>query len=541
MDGLSGPLARGAVCDRYPGRVAPGYTSRAIVVRRDIEQTTLSMRRTGIVDGKPAGEPQIVVLLGRSVGQAVEIGDQLVIGRATPGLSITDDGVSRRHAVITRGADGGFVLRDLGSRNGTFVNGTRIDEAFLQIGDRIAVGSNTVLQLVIRDRFEDQRIRAQKLQTLGELAGGIAHDFNNLLGSVMANVSHLQSMPVLDEITARAVLADVESAARRAAELTADLMAFARGGPRINDFVRLDHVLSDATRLLGRGLPRNIAIEYDCESNLQVRGDPARLAQVFTNIGVNAIAAMPNGGMLRISGLRCEDAASEAADEAFLLPTGDVAVVRISDTGVGMNDETRRRAFEPFFTTKPRGAGTGLGLATAMAIARDHGGHIVVRSAEGAGTTVSVLLPLRQGPQMRASTRTLDEPGPMQGVVLVADDEDLVRSAVRRVLTQAGLEVITARDGAEAVEAYLQRRSEIDLVILDLDMPVLDGEQALVRLRAIDPGARVLISSGFLDKTRHHKLRQTGIDGLLDKPYDSLTLLRAVAAVLRDGTRRPAP
>jgi CheY-like chemotaxis protein len=222
----------------------------------------------------------------------------------------------------------------------------------------------------------------------------------------------------------------------------------------------------------------------------------------------------------------------------MLAPLGDVVVVTIEDTGVGMDEQVLHRAFEPFFTTKPRGVGTGLGLATARAIARDHGGHIGVRSEVGRGTTVFLVLPLRQGSTGVREARTIDEQAPLSGTVLVADDEELVRNATQRVLQHAGLEVVTAADGEQAVELFTAHPDRFDVVILDLDMPGLDGEQVFQRLRELDPGVRVLISSGYLDREREGTLRAAGIDGILDKPYDSLTLLRAVANFIRDGQQR---
>jgi signal transduction histidine kinase/CheY-like chemotaxis protein len=512
-----------------------------VVYRPDSDASTLSMRRTPLLDGLSlSGDVQLIVLLGPAVGQCVMVGEELLLGRATPGLTIADDGVSRRHASITRLGDGGYLLRDLGSRNGTFVNGSRVQEATLRIGDRIAIGGHTVLQLVTRDRFEDQRVQAQKLQALGELAGGIAHDFNNLLGVVLANVSHLQSLASLDIVDVKRVLGEVEIAARRAGELTHDLMAFARSGPRSHEAIALERIIEDVTRLLGRGLPRNIDLEVEADRGLVVKGDAARLTQALTNIGLNAIASMPRGGVLSVRAVHCEEIPAEVRDDTLLLPAGDLALITVRDTGVGMDEDTRRRAFEPFFTTKPRGFGTGLGLATALAMVRDHGGHIAVHSAPDQGTSVHVFLPLRSGTGARSERRTVDEAAPLGGCVLLADDEELVRYAAQRVLEHAGLEVLSARDGEHAVAMYAAHRDKIDLVILDLDMPAMDGEQAFAAIRQMEPNARVLISSGYVDRAREDRLRAAAIDGLLDKPYDSLTLLRAIAAALRDPSRRRA-
>jgi signal transduction histidine kinase/CheY-like chemotaxis protein len=503
----------------------------------DIELTTLSIRRTPISVADDLPEAQFVVLLGPAVGQTLPLGDGVLLGRATAGLAIDDDGVSRRHAEVTRRPDGSYQIRDLGSRNGTYVNGVRITEAELSIGDRVAIGGQTVLQLGIRDRLEDQRIAAQKLQALGELAGGIAHDFNNLLGAVLANVSHLQGQASLDPEEMRRVLADIEAAARRAGDLTHDLLAFARSGPRGREPVEVAAIVDDAVRLLRRALPRNIELVVAVEPDLVVRGDAGRLAQIVTHIGLNAVAAMPSGGRLEISAVRRTEPPVELGDEQLMLPADEFVDLTIRDTGVGMDPDVRRRAFEPFFTTKPRGTGTGLGLATAMAIARDHGGHITLSSVPSVGTVAHVFLPLRGG-RPAGAHHTVDDASPLTGCVLVADDEDLVRDAARRVLERAGLKVLMAIDGAEAVEVFSKYPGAIDLVLLDLDMPRMDGEQALAAMRAMDPSLRVLISSGYVERSREANLRAAGIDGTLDKPYDAVTLLRAVATALRSGQRK---
>ncbi len=510
---------------------------RRVSVGSELELTTLSLRRTPMPTAGGKAEIQLVVLLGPAVGQALPVGEGLVLGRATAGIAIHDEGVSRRHAALTRLDDGSYLLRDLGSRNGTYVNGVRVQEVKLALGDRIAIGGQTVLQLTARDNLEDQRVAAQKLQALGELAGGIAHDFNNLLGVVLANVSHVQSMSTWSEAEVRRVLADIEVAARRAGELTHDLMVFARSGPRARDAVELGAVLEDAARLLGAELPESIQLEVEARPGLVVRGDSTRLAQVLTHLGSNAITAMPGGGRLRLSAGRCDAIPPEMAGEQFMIPAGELALIRIEDTGMGMEPAVQRRAFDPFFTTKPRGAGTGLGLATALAIVRDHGGHVGISSTPGVGTQVFVFLPLRRG-QPQIERRTVEESAPLSGCVLLADDEDLVRNAARRVLEHAGLRVLAAEDGDVAIRLFEAHRDEIDLVVLDLDMPKVDGERALEAIRASSSTVKVLISSGYIERAREAKLRDVGIDGTLDKPYDSLTLLQAVAGVLRAHPRR---
>jgi len=504
-------------------------------VGETFEHSTLRIRRTPSMErvrSPDVDDAQLVVLVGHASGRRYVVGSEIELGRGSGSpIELLDDGVSRQHARVRRTGDG-YTIEDLGSRNGTFVNGERITEATLNFGDKIAVGSRTVLLFANRDRFEDQRIQAQKLQALGQLSGGIAHDFNNLLGVALANTTHLQELqkqgPVSDE-TLRSALADIETAARRAVDLTRQLLAFARSGQRRHETVSLSNVVADAERLLRRTLHRSIELETTVADTLAVVGDPSQLLQVLMNLCINAGDAMPEGGLLSIEVRRASYPEVDLGG-TDLLSNGDVAVLRVVDEGVGMDAAVRARAFEPFFTTKPRGKGTGLGLATVHAIVRDHGGHIRLDSVQGQGTTFEVLLPCgasRPEIDPRNTTRTGLQ---LSGVVLLADDETLVRTATRRVLEHAGLEVIEACDGAQAVDLYSSNADRVDLVILDLDMPQMDGEQAFRRLHALAPELPVLISSGYIDGDRERALRDAGVDGLLPKPYDSSALLKAVRA-----------
>ena len=505
-------------------------------VGETLEHSTLRIRRTPSLEGQArpvdAEDAQLVVLVGHASGRRYVVGSSIELGRGSGSpIELLDDGVSRRHARVARSVDG-YTIEDLGSRNGTFVNGERIAKAALNFGDKIAVGSRTVLLFANRDRFEDQRIQAQKLQALGQLSGGIAHDFNNLLGVVLANTTHLQGLQKQDAVPSeglRTALADIETAARRAVDLTRQLLAFARSGQRRHETVDLASIVADAERLLRRTLHRSIRLRTKVEDGIAVVGDPSQLLQVLMNLCINAGDAMPRGGVLDIELARASypDVDLGGTD---LLSNGDVAVLRVVDDGAGMDAAVRARAFEPFFTTKPRGKGTGLGLATVHAIVRDHGGHIRLESVIGQGTTFEVLLPCgatRPEVDPRHTSRTGVN---LRGVVLLADDETLVRTATRRVLEHAGLDVLEAEDGAQAVDLYSSNADRVDLVILDLDMPNMDGEEAFRRLHALAPNLPILISSGYIDGDRETSLRKAGVDGLLHKPYDSGALLRAVTA-----------
>jgi CheY-like chemotaxis protein len=354
---------------------------------------------------------------------------------------------------------------------------------------------------------------------------------------VWPTTTHLQGLQkqhAVEEAGLRAALDDIETAARRAVDLTRQLLAFARSGQRRHETVDLASIVADAERLLRRTLHRSIRLHTKVETDIAVVGDPSQLLQVLMNLCINAGDALPRGGALDIEVFRASypDVDLGGTD---LLSNGDVAVLRVVDDGVGMDAAVRARAFEPFFTTKPRGKGTGLGLATVHAIVRDHGGHVRLDSAVGQGTSFEVLLPCGAN-QPDVDPRNTSRTGiNLHGVVLLADDEVLVRTATRRVLEHAGLEVLEAEDGAQAVDLYSSNADRVDLVILDLDMPNMDGEQAFQRLHALAPKLPVLISSGYIDGDREHTLRRAGVDGLLHKPYDSSALLRAVRAARSKG------
>lgn len=503
----------------------------------DSDPATLTLRRRSAPgDGDARSTPadaHLIVLVGHAMGRRFLLGEEVVLGRGPQSpIEILDDGVSRRHCRIVRTDHASYKIEDLDSRNGTYVNGMRVNDATLQFGDKIAVGSQTILLFASRDRFEDQRIQAQKLQALGQLAGGIAHDFNNLLGVVLANITHLLSLDRLEEQVTRRSLTEVETAARRAVDLTNQLLAFARSSRRQHKATDASMLVGDATRLLRATLHRSINLVTKATPGLTLVGEPSQLLQVLMNLCINAGDAMPDGGALTISAKR--KAIYEEKEGAPLLAPGQYILIEVTDTGVGMDAETRSRIFEPFFTTKPRGKGTGLGLATASVIVRDHGGHIEVDSERGKGTSFRVYLPAAAVKPVARPRVTQDHYSPVRGTVLLADDEELVRYATRRVLEHAGVDVLAAEDGAVAVELYEANRDKVDLVILDLDMPGLNGEQAFKRLLEIEPEIKVIISSGYVLREREAQLRKAGVYGFLNKPYDSMTLMTTIAKALRE-------
>ncbi|MCX4241506.1 hybrid sensor histidine kinase/response regulator [Paraliomyxa miuraensis] len=493
------------------------------------EHTRTSMHRFPI-DPRAEAADCLVILAGDDPGRRIYLEGDVVLGRGKDcDAIVSDQGISRRHALVGRNTDGHYYVRDLDSRNGVRVNGHRVKEAVLEFGDEIALGEQTVLALARRERFEDHLLVAQKMQALGQLAGGVAHDFNNILGALFANVTFLGTKHH-DTETAQC-LEEMEAAVRRAIDLTRQLSGFGRRTTSEHRSIRLHELIREGVDLLRRTLPRNVAITTEIPDDLLVIGDTSRLLQVAMNLCINAKDAMPRGGTLTISA-----DAVEVTQETKQLQPGPYVRVTFADTGLGIDPVTLARIFEPFFTTKPRGQGTGLGLATVQAILRDHNGSIEARSEVGKGTEFIIHLPSAES--ARESTFVGPRPelsmsGGITGLVLVADDDPLVRTAITRVLSRDGADVVTATDGAEALRRYAERAAELRLIVLDLDMPRIDGAEVLKVLRSFECDLPVVIVSGHTDPARTKEVKALGISEFLPKPFDARSLLGAVKRHLR--------
>jgi CheY-like chemotaxis protein len=297
--------------------------------------------------------------------------------------------------------------------------------------------------------------------------------------------------------------------------------------------LNVNRVLNETVKLLEYTFEKSVEIETRFADDIPIiNGDAGQLQQVFMNICINARDAMPNGGKLTIETRRV--AGSEVPVESFMkaLP-GDYVEIRISDTGVGMDEKTRERIFEPFFTTKERGKGTGLGLAVAYGIVRSHNGFTTVESRLGVGTTLKVYLPASESRGEAEVAKEQEEiPGGSETILFV-DDEDMVREMGEELLTGLGYRVLQAGSGEEAIELYRVRGRDIQLVILDLAMPKMDGEETFRRLKEIDPAVKVLIASGLIEPEPRRKMEEAGVAGFLLKPYKVGDLARTIREVLK--------
>jgi two-component system cell cycle sensor histidine kinase/response regulator CckA len=506
--------------------------------RQDTGSSTIRVRSRrptrNTETGTLPGPAHLVVLVGPDAGRRIAVADELELGRDVPGEGLlSDDGVSRHHVRFMRTTDDGFRVVDLESRNGTFVNGARVRERVLQSGDKIAVGARTILLFTRYDRYEAHILQQQKMQALGQLAGGIAHDFNNLLAAVLGNVSYLASRGEPSRQDVDECLAEIEIAARRAAELTRHLLDYARERELSLCPVDISRLIDEATLLLRRALPRRVEVETKVEPGLWVMGDAALLLQVVMNAGINSGQAMPDGGRLEIRIDRHTVDKRSDTGHAELSP-GRYVRIRISDTGVGMDEATLQRVFHPFFSTKPQGQGTGMGMANAQGVVREHGGDIDIDSELGSGARVTVYLPEAE-PSKPGTVPVDDVLGPLSGTVLLADDEPLVCATATRILRGLGLEVHVASDGravATLLDELLAQGTTADLAILGDELRLVTTERLLPIIRARAPRMRVLVSSGKLDAEQRAALEELGAHGFLGKPYDARTLRTAIAGQL---------
>jgi PAS domain S-box-containing protein len=368
---------------------------------------------------------------------------------------------------------------------------------------------------------------AQKVEAVGRLAGGVAHDFNNLLTVVTGNAQLLlQDARLADDV--REQLREIEEAANRAATVTQQLLAFSRQQVLQPTVLRVGDVLDGLgnllTRLLGEAIMLHVDADPECSS---VRADRGQLEQVLLNLAVNARDAMPDGGSLRVEA-RDIDVGEAFAAAHPPMTAGRWVLLRVVDSGMGMDEATRRRVFEPFFTTKEQGKGSGLGLSTVYGIVKQSGGFIWVQSARGVGTAFSIYLP--PAPDT-VSTGTPGERQPLRPggdrTILVVEDEEMVRRMAERTLRRAGYQVRVAANGQEAIRICRESTDPIDLLLTDVVMPGMNGRELARLLRQERPDLLVLLMSGYT----HLQLqleREAGEISFLQKPFTVDQLLARV-------------
>ena len=385
-----------------------------------------------------------------------------------------------------------------------------------------------------RRNLEAQVQHAQKLESLGVLAGGIAHDFNNLLGGILGNAE--LALKRMDPASAeRPLLLEIAHAADRCAELSNQMLAYSGKGNFVLEWMDLGRMVREMVDLLHLSISKKARLHFELSEDLPtIEGDPTQIRQVVMNLITNASDALgnDNGHIYLRTGLL---SFSPAADPLHLgrdLETGSYVFLEVEDSGCGMDEVTRARLFDPFFTTKI--SGRGLGMAATLGIVRAHRGAIQLESAPEEGTIFRVLFPATNHLPTSTSGALAECPTTWQGsgVILVVDDEKVVRVLARSILEDAGFEVLECSNGRLALDAFKEHGDNIVAVLLDMSMPELDGSETFRELRRLCPEVRVILSSGYSESVALRRFGEEGIAGFIQKPYRPSSLLEKVREIL---------
>jgi len=387
------------------------------------------------------------------------------------------------------------------------------------------------------ERYQEQVQQAQKLESLGVLAGGIAHDFNNILTGILGNASlAAELLPPGDP--ARPLIDDVVTSSERAAALTNQMLAYAGKG----NFVVRPLDISETVRKLGdffrASIPKRADVRLNLDSHLPpIEADESQVEQIVMNLVINAAEAIPenrSGVVLVATSVHEISATSLIHFQGAAPAPGTYSTFEVSDNGMGMDEKTIARIFDPFFTTKF--LGRGLGLAAVQGIVRRHRGGLTVESTPGKGTTFTIFFPAVQAKaaMTEPEAKTVDGE-PARATILVVDDEEIVRRTASALLTKHGYSVLTAENGKAAADLYSRHHDRVALVLLDMTMPVMDGEAALRELKAVRSDVKVILSSGFNEAEAVRRFAGAGLAGFIQKPYTSGRLMEKIKRTLENG------
>ncbi|MGI9658085.1 MAG: PAS domain S-box protein [Gaiellaceae bacterium] len=466
--------------------------------------------------------------------------DEDVVGRAVSEL-IAPDSQAAVESMIEHLIDAGEAT-PFGEERFRRLDGSQID---VEVAARLTTyQGEPATQLVLRDvterrqaerertKLEEQLRQAQKMEAVGQLAGGIAHDFNNLLTAITASSEFLLTDLESDH-PLREEAQEINVAAGRAGSLTQQLLAFSRKQMLLPEVLDVNDVVSEMNRMLRRLIGTDVELETVAPDGLwSVTADRGQLEQVLVNLSLNARDAMPAGGRLTVETANRYVEESEA-DEQFDLAPGRYVCITVTDTGVGMSQETQAHAFEPFFTTKDVGKGTGLGLATVHGIVNQSDGRVEVASELGRGTTVTVYLPARDEDSHEEMEPNMTYASGERGTIMLAEDDALVRRVASKSLTRQGFLVIEAASGTEALEIVRNHTGPVDLLVTDVVMPGMRGTELATELRRARPNLKVLYMSGYTGDA----MREQGVppdSEFLAKPFTQVEIARKVSLLICD-------
>lgn len=374
-----------------------------------------------------------------------------------------------------------------------------------------------------RGKMEQQLFQSQKMDAIGKLAGGVAHDFNNQLSVILGFAGMM--VPHLSDPKLKRYAENICKAAQRSADLTKNLLAFARKGQYQTVLVQMHPIIAETIDMLNRTIDKRITVKHVFKAGSDlVLGDPSQLQNALLNLGVNARDAMPKGGMLVFETENVEVSGKFIARHGDEIQPGSYIKVSVSDTGTGMTEEVKKHLFEPFFTTKPVGKGTGLGLASVFGTVKNHRGTLDVYSELGHGSTFKIYLPLVEHPKVETSKTNYDlSPEKMNALknlrVLFVEDEEIIRLMFRDMIESTGLEFLEAENGRQGVEIYQKHWQQIDVVILDMIMPEMDGSDAFRAMKKINPNIKALVATGYSLNNEIQQILDEGVRDFIQKPF----------------------
>ncbi len=478
---------------------------------------------------------QTIVGCNRSGAALLGVSTASIIGKPFPFLFDPARGDAIRRMIDRMFAEG-RVLKDVeehvvtprGAHLSVLLNASLVfDDA----------GAGRVARIVARDiterkKMEAALLHAQKIDSIGNLAGGIAHDFNNILAAILGSAS-IMRRHLSDRVRLARYVEIIESSARRGSSLTRQLLTFARKNETITAPVDIHALILETVDLFQRSVTKDIEVHTNLSAEpVAVNGDDGQIQQALLNLFLNARDAMPEGGTLTIETTPMPGNAPPAGAPAHL--SGPFVEVRVIDSGRGIPRSIQDRIFEPFFTTKDNG--TGLGLSVVYGVLQNHGGYISLDSQEGRGTTFSLFLP-RQTMVVPGLARKRPQRLPRGSEnILVIDDEPPVCEIAQDLLTSLGYTVFVAHDGREGVEFYRSRRATVDLILLDINMPVMSGTEAFEHLRKINPHVRIIIVTGYGKNAVDTPRLSSEVGGFVEKPFQIETLAFKVRKVLDQRT-----
>ncbi|MFH0976478.1 MAG: PAS domain S-box protein [Spirochaetota bacterium] len=385
-----------------------------------------------------------------------------------------------------------------------------------------------------RKKLEAQLIQAQKLESLGTMASGIAHDFNNILNIIMGYASLIKQSDINDSELLKSA-ENILDAGWRGADLVKQLLTFARKSESVFQSVQVNNIITEISRLLKETFPKTIEIKCELQEELPlITGDSTQIHQIFLNLCVNARDAMPLGGTITIRTKRVNNGTVRVKNP--IAETGDYVEIQVADTGTGIDETVKQKIFDPFFTTKEKGKGTGLGLALVFGIIKNHGGFIELTSEIGQGTTFFIYLPaqLKTPEIQQIVTKTgADIPRGTETILLI-EDEKQDNELLTTILVLKGYKVITAFDGLQGITAYRNYIGNINVVISDIGLPRMDGEEVYKQIKAMNPNARIIMISGYINPDLKARLYEAGARYFIQKPFTPERILKTVREIIEE-------